>query len=162
MTYAVDGEQYVAVMAGYGGAYGLVVGEFTDPGAVPNVSRLLVYKLGGTASLPPLVKPPLQVREPPPDVATAETLLMGKALYQGNCMVCHGDSAVSSGVLPDLRYSAALEPAAWEAIVLNGALEQKGMIGFAKFLEPAEASAIRSYVISEASKAWDAAQAANN
>ena len=42
-TYEVDGEQYVAVVAGF---------RLTGNYWAPNYSRLLVYKLGGTAKLP--------------------------------------------------------------------------------------------------------------
>ena len=42
-TYEVDGEQYVAVVAGF---------RQTGNYYAPNYSRLLVYKLGGTATLP--------------------------------------------------------------------------------------------------------------
>ncbi|MGH6786233.1 MAG: PQQ-dependent dehydrogenase, methanol/ethanol family, partial [Novosphingobium sp.] len=47
MTYAIDGEQYVALLVGWGGVMdvsgGKLVGEMT-----PNISRLMVFKLGGT------------------------------------------------------------------------------------------------------------------
>ncbi|MBU0669074.1 MAG: PQQ-dependent dehydrogenase, methanol/ethanol family, partial [Alphaproteobacteria bacterium] len=55
ITYTVAGEQYVAVLAGWGGAYALAAdgGLVNDQGPVRNVSRLLVFKLGGTGELPP-------------------------------------------------------------------------------------------------------------
>ena len=48
ITYTVDGEQYVAVLAGWGGAYALSVdGQLiAKDKPVRNVSRMLVFKLG--------------------------------------------------------------------------------------------------------------------
>jgi quinohemoprotein ethanol dehydrogenase len=51
------------------------------------------------------------------------TVFHGKRLYQAYCFYCHGDTAVSGGVVPDLRYSPTLAAAdAWKAIVLDGSL----------------------------------------
>jgi len=46
MTYEVDGEQYVSVAVGWGGAFALVFGEFVQAESLPNVSRVLTFKLG--------------------------------------------------------------------------------------------------------------------
>jgi quinohemoprotein ethanol dehydrogenase len=148
VTYTIDGEQYVAVMAGWGGAYAISA-AYVDRIAMPNTSRLLVFKLGGKATLPSLEQEvdPLPVL---PDTQwPAEVVSKGKAGYYANCFGCHGEGAVS-GLLPDLRYSAALVDAdLWKGIVIDGALRDQGMIGFAKWLKPDDAEAIRAYVMGE-------------
>ncbi len=151
MTYEIDGEQYVAVMAGWGGAISLVSGALT-PNSGSNQRRLLVYKLGGKATLPTPPAVMVQHPEPPPATDDAKTLLQGKLLYQTNCIGCHGDSAQGNNVLPDLRFSPMLQPAAWNSVVLDGARQANGMISFRKFLGDADVEAIRAYVISEARK----------
>jgi quinohemoprotein ethanol dehydrogenase len=103
MTYQVDGVQYVAVLAGWGGVFPLVAGELAEKsGKQTNVSRLLVYKLGGTVSLPiqPSDDRPL---EPPAETVDQDTLRTGHALYANFCSDCHGARAHGGGVLPDLR-----------------------------------------------------------
>jgi len=148
VTYTVNGEQYVAVLAGWGGVFPLATGEVAlHSGRAQNISRLLAFKLGGKSSLPPLPEashPPLK---PPPSTADAATIRKGEALYQRFCSNCHGDVAVSGGVLPDLRYSRTLEQDQWFQIVLEGILKPRGMVSFAKELSRSEASAIRAYVI---------------
>jgi quinohemoprotein ethanol dehydrogenase len=76
----------------------------------------------------------------------------GEALYQRYCGVCHGDVAVSGGVLPDLRYSKFLDEAAFLKIVIDGELRPNGMISFSTELTPDDARAIRSYVIFRANQ----------
>jgi ferritin-like metal-binding protein YciE len=51
VSYSVGGQQYVAVMAGYGGAYPLSSPFVDNPRVMPN-GRVLVFKLGGNAALP--------------------------------------------------------------------------------------------------------------
>lgn len=80
ITYTVDGEQFVAVLAGWGGAYAITAdGELVnDQGPVQNISRLLVFKIGGTGELPEqpeLARLPL---DPPPSRASAEVIALGK------------------------------------------------------------------------------------
>src|ERR1700752_5005858 len=59
ITYEVNGEQYIAVMSGWGGAFPLFEGkEAAKSGNLRNVSRVLAFKVGGTATLPPA--PPAQ------------------------------------------------------------------------------------------------------
>ena len=65
ISYAVDGEQYIAVMAGWGGGVPLIIGGMLTDAANQNVSRLLVFKLGGEKQLPPL-KVPYRELDPPP------------------------------------------------------------------------------------------------
>ncbi len=60
---------------------------------------------------------------------------------------------MAANIIPDLRRSATLaDKDAWNAIVLGGALESQGMIGWKKFLSPEGAEAIRAYVADEAGK----------
>jgi mono/diheme cytochrome c family protein len=76
---------------------------------------------------------------------------LGFEQYHFNCRVCHGPLAISSGVLPDLRWSSISASAeAWQAIVRGGALADNGMVSFADVLSPADAEAVRAYVIKQA------------
>jgi len=148
VTYASGGEQYVAVLAGWGGVFPLAAGEVSfASGRVRNLSRVLVFKLGGKAGLP--VQPP--VEQPRltalPNSATHAIIRKGERLFQSYCAGCHGDVAVSGGVLPDLRQSNTLSDETWFDIVLRGNLQSQGMVAFSKELSRGDAAAIRSYVI---------------
>ena len=148
VTYEVGGQQYIGVLAGWGGVFPLAAGEVSfASGRVRNVSRMLVFKLGGKASLPRL-----QATEPTqltklPNPASSATVRKGEQLFQRYCAGCHGDVAVSGGVLPDLRRSSALTGDAWFEIVLRGDLQSEGMVAFSKELSRDDAAGIRSYVI---------------
>ena len=148
VTYTVDGEQYVAVMVGLGGGSGLMsAGELTKSGPKRNISRVVAFKIGGTAKLP--AAPPLPAHPtPPPQTADAATVAKGMKLFAMNCASCHGMSAVA-GILPDLRYTPHLTQDSWYEIVLNGALKANGMLPFPN-LTKADADAIRAYLISRA------------
>ena len=71
--------------------------------------------------------------------------------YARNCSVCHGALALSSGVLPDLRWSAISGDAeAWKSVVVDGSLAENGMVSFSRLLTEDDAEAIRAYVVTQA------------
>ncbi|WBX83354.1 PQQ-dependent dehydrogenase, methanol/ethanol family [Sphingosinicella microcystinivorans] len=149
VSYAVNGEQYVAVMAGYGGAYPLSSSFVDNPRPMPN-GRLLVFKLGGKApySIERIENPSATVVEA---AWSAETVKQGAALYESTCGVCHGPAGISSGVLPDLRRSGVLaDKNSWNAVVIGGTLKDRGMVSFAKWMSADDAEAIRAYVAGKA------------
>ena len=155
ITYTVNGEQYVAVLAGWGGVFPLSPGGILteQAGPLPNVSRLLVFKLGSSAKLPPA--PPLNRRplDPPPFTGTAAQVASGSYNFGRYCSQCHNDAAIGSTVLPDLRRSAALENReTWMAIVHGGALKDNGMVSFAPSLSRRQVEDIRQYVIKRANE----------
>ncbi|WP_234036141.1 PQQ-dependent dehydrogenase, methanol/ethanol family [Porphyrobacter sp. YT40] len=155
VTYTVNGEQYVAVLAGWGGAYALSVdGDLIARKApVRNISRLLVFKLGGTAKLPPVPALADLPLDPPPSTASPETIALGQAKYGRYCAVCHAPGATGSTVLPDLRRAGSLESAsAWNAVVEGGILKDNGMASFKTSLSKDEIEAIRAYVIKRANE----------
>ncbi|WP_370515214.1 PQQ-dependent dehydrogenase, methanol/ethanol family [Erythrobacter sp. THAF29] len=155
ITYTVDGEQYVAVLAGWGGAYALSVDGalIADKAPVRNVSRLLVFKLGGTGELPPEMELASLPLDPPPSRAPADTIALGSEKYARYCAVCHAPAAVGSTVLPDLRRAGSLGNAqAWMAVVHDGLLKDNGMASFADSLSKEEIEAIRAYVIHRANE----------
>jgi quinohemoprotein ethanol dehydrogenase len=163
VSYSSGGEQYVAVLAGWGGVFPLAAGEISfASGRVRNVSRMLVFKLGGKASLPaaqPVEQPQLT---PLPNPVSDATIRKGERLFQSYCAGCHGDVAVSGGVLPDLRASATLTNERWFHIVLRGILQPQGMVSFSKELSRDDAAAIRSYVIFRRNQDAGRAQAAKH
>ena len=152
MTYTAGGVQYVAITVGTGGSWAMSGARGNAKGnALPNRSRLLVYTLDGAATLPPPAPPPARTMAPPPSTASAETVARGEAVYRTYCGRCHGpEGAVNLGILPDLRYSAALSSReAWAAVVLGGAMKANGMAAFTSVLDANEAEAIRAYVIAQ-------------
>jgi alcohol dehydrogenase (cytochrome c)/quinohemoprotein ethanol dehydrogenase len=153
ICYMVNGEQYVAILAGWGGVFPLAAGEpALKSGRVRNVSRMLAFKLGGKAVLPALPEMEPEVLHPPASLADAATVRRGEKMYQRFCGNCHGDVAVSGGVLPDLRYSSTLTNDQWFSVVLGGLLRENGMVSFAKEISKGDAAAIRSYVIFRANE----------
>ncbi len=155
VSYELDGEQYVAVMAGWGGAFPLSGGDAAaEAGITDNSGRLLVYKLGGQAKLPiqePVVRGltalPANLLAAPDGALHDDMVERGKATYHEWCMVCHGAGAVSGGVLPDLRKSEPEIYVALEEIVLRGAFLANGMPRFDRWLGPQDVAAIRSYLL---------------
>jgi PQQ-dependent dehydrogenase (methanol/ethanol family) len=148
MTYAIGGEQYVAVMVGYGGAGALSAASLLpDRPRLPG--RLLVFKLGGRAQAPAYVipeKPPIDLT----DVSSRGNATQGQQLFNMNCLVCHSPNA-SGGYLPDLRRSAMIRsPESFKSVVLEGALRQNGMASFSRYLNEPQTEAIRAYLIAEA------------
>jgi quinohemoprotein ethanol dehydrogenase len=158
-TYAIGDEQYVVVLAGWGGTYAISGGDASRLGGPAiNRSRVLAFKLGGTATLP---KPPAEpaIAKPPALIGDAQLVHQGQVAFHTNCSTCHGDSAVGGGVLPDLRWSAVnRSEQAWREVVIDGARKDRGMVSFAPVLSAAEAESIRAYVIKRANDSY-AAQA---
>jgi mono/diheme cytochrome c family protein len=151
MTYEVDGQQYIAVLAGWGGGYAVTGGELVKKsGNERNISRVLAFKLGGSAKLPPLPVEQAKVLNPPAQTANAATIDSGRRLYGRYCVSCHGFDVVSGGLMPDLRYSGFLASKGWFDIVLAGALKKEGMVSFGQVLNRQKADGIRSYIIQRA------------
>lgn len=150
VTYEVDGEQYVTFMAGWGGTFPLILGPLSLEAKVQPEARVLTYKLGGKAVLPPPAQLPQAVPQPPAVTASAEDIAAGRTLYNGFCGSCHGLNAISGGVLPDLRYLDARKHAQFKDIVLMGARAAKGMPPFAGTVSDADAERIHQYLIKRA------------
>ena len=151
VTYEVDGEQYMAVAAGWGGIYPLVTGDLAfKSGPVRNISRILAFKLGGKANLPAIPPETPRVLNPPELKADDARLAVGKSAYDRACSTCHGGGVVSGGLLPDLRYSPSLGNQLWFEIVENGLYKEKGMVSYADTYSHEEIDAIQQFVIKRA------------
>ena len=151
ISYAVDGEQYISVNVGWGGAFAMLFGEYIQPASMPNVSRVLTFKLGADGSLPAEEWKPVVNFDPPEQTADADGVARGFRVYQNVCLGCHGLNAVSGLLIPDLRGSPLLHDAdAWDAVVLDGARAALGMGGFASELSGEDSQAIRAYIIDQA------------
>ena len=151
VSYELDGEQYVAVAAGWGGAYTLVLGGLYPTNSENGVGRVLVFKLGATGTLPELPNIEMELPTPPKSTASKATIKTGMLAFNDNCAICHGIHAVSSGLVPNLRHSFLLgEQEYWADVVLDGERYDAGMPGFASRLDAETTEAIRAYVISEA------------
>jgi quinohemoprotein ethanol dehydrogenase len=154
ITYTVDGEQYVAIAAAYGGAGGL--GAVVDPNTAllkyrNNQGRIFAFKVGGTrtvSALPPDFSG--TVPEPPNETIDPKLAQKGFVLFHQNCAVCHGVLLLSSGEAPDLR---AVGPEIWnkyDAILRDGALADAGMASFKDILSADDVKAIRAYTLQQA------------
>jgi PQQ-dependent dehydrogenase (methanol/ethanol family) len=158
ISYAVDGNQYVTVMAGFGGAYALAGGAALERTAPVNRSRVLTFRLGANQHLPAIEPPaPRLLPDPPADTATPDQIALGRRLYAMRCSVCHGVNAISGGIIPDLRYMDANGHKGWDGVVTYGAKKLSGMPAFEKLLTLDETDAIHAYVTR---RAWDVKRAA--
>jgi PQQ-dependent dehydrogenase (methanol/ethanol family) len=149
--FVVDGKQYVAVVAGWGGL-GVLIGEIgKKASAMVNRSRVLVFALDGDTSLP---EPKAFSRgnpAPPPLVDDSELVQRGKQLYHTSCFACHGADVISSSSqMPDLRYMSSTKHELFLPITLDGILHSRGMGAYKEWVTEEEAKAIHAYVIQEA------------
>ena len=104
VSYRVDGVQYVSVLAGWGGAFGLSGGEAAEAVGARPAGWVLTYRLGGDAEVPEVSAVAARHPPPPPPPPGSESRVKrGSDLYAIRCSVCHGVGGVSGGVLPDLR-----------------------------------------------------------
>jgi quinohemoprotein ethanol dehydrogenase len=151
-TFEVAGEQYIAVLSGWGGSYALSGGKAAAmSGNLRNVSRLLVFKLGAGGTLPPL-EPRSLVINPPPEPADAASTARGEPLFDQYCSACHGEHAIGGGVVADLRASNFLGMDFFYNIVLDGALKDAGMASFKSALNRDDVTAIRNFIIHRANQ----------
>lgn len=149
VTYEIDGQQYVAVLAGWGGIWGVAPGLLSQD--IPNISRLLVFKLGGNDKLPEAPAFARSPLDPPPATGSPAEIAEGKYFFGRFCAACHGDSAIGGRIVPDLRRSAALANSdLWQQIVIGGLLKDNGMVSFDKVLKPEQSEAVRQFVIGRA------------
>jgi PQQ-dependent dehydrogenase (methanol/ethanol family) len=148
VSYELNGTQYVAVAAGYGGGFGLGEGA-EQPKFRPN-GRMLAFRLDGQAKLPP-VQGTVAALNPSTERFSDSQIDNGRLLYTQNCYRCHGAGAQSTGVLPDLRRSAAIaNRPLWHSIVGDGALESAGMVSFKRWLTAEQIEDIRAFVVLKA------------
>ena len=151
ITYQIDGEQYLTVSAGWGGIFPLMTGVLVEDSAgerAVNKSRLLTFKLGGSATLPA----PNDAVSTLPDTSSfspeADAVAEGFAHYDRYCVNCHGAGAVGGGVLPDLRFSPVITDASvWSSIVSEGALSNRGMVAYGAELDTEAVESIRQFII---------------
>jgi quinohemoprotein ethanol dehydrogenase len=152
MSYEIDGEQYIAVMAGIGGG----VYTFAPPPESAayqygNAGRIIAFKLDGgpMPMLDPL--PPIEpLPEPPALTASADVVARGEQLYMGTCIFCH--LSVGRGYPQDLRRLTPEKHAVFNDIVLNGTLRPLGMPQWDDVLSKDDVDAIHAFIIS---RAWD-------
>ncbi len=159
ITYELDGEQYIAVASGWGGVYVLGYGGVLPTGSTPKLGRVMVFKLGAADELPPIPASTESAVSIPTLLDVGQDVIKaGAYAYAETCASCHGDQAFSSGLVPNLRYSAITQSAeAWQGVVENGALASQGMPNFGGVLDSKTSEAIRAYVINEANSSRDKA-----
>lgn len=151
MTYSVDGEQYVAVMAGWGGV-ALASGDARVSAAAKyeNDGRLLVFKVDGTEELEQVALKDQTIPPQPEIDATPEQIRNGELKYMSTCGLCHGALVVSGGVLPDLRRMAPSTRENFKAIVIDGMLKDRGMASFGDLLSEQDVEDIYAYIVTRA------------
>ena len=157
ITYEVDGEQYLAILAGDGGAGNSVGDNFGADKEIAavlygNNGRLLSFKINGKSKLPVLERKNTSIPEQPFLNASTEDILMGEKLYSNYCGACHG-AGVRGKSIVDLRYLTKEKHEMFNEIVLEGLLEQNGMANFSSLINKKETDQIHSYIIATATKA---------
>ena len=146
VTFSVGDKQYVAIMSGWGGAFG-VVGSRSARKAVESEGRVLVYAIGATGKEPERKeRKPAQLTKI--DHSSSEQQVgEGRTLFNRYCLVCHGYGATGGGVIADLRESAPRVFDNYDAIVLEGRRVERGMPQFDSVLDKDAVGLIRSYVL---------------
>jgi mono/diheme cytochrome c family protein len=153
-TYMIDGEQYVTIATGWGSAFALVAGYAYDNSVQSTVGKVVTFKLGATGEIPDADLPLIEKTPKAASFGTEAQIAEGVVDFSRNCAVCHGALGVSSGVLPDLRWSAiTADPEAWKGVVLGGHFAVNGMVSFEEYLSENDVESIRAYVLAQAQAA---------
>jgi quinohemoprotein ethanol dehydrogenase len=148
MTYSIDGEQFVAVQAGYGGT-AITVGPIPPSSAAlkyENTNRIIAFKVGGGAVPPPPARIDERFAKPPLQTATKAQIDAGEVKFVEECSRCH---TFGPSTTPDLRKLNDGLHAAFKDIVLKGILAQAGMERFDDILSEKDVDNIHAYLIDQ-------------
>lgn len=146
MAYEIDGTQYVAVAAGFGGAFNSYFMPEWAAADRENNPRLIVFKLGGApVKLAPLRTAAPLIPAPAKFRGTAAQVARGQALFANNCARCHGDSTGSGGY-PNLWKMTPETHEVFNSIVLDGSFVYAGMAAFGDVLSKNDARDIHAYL----------------
>ncbi len=156
VTYKVDGEQYIALAIGFGGAFPLAVynEEKAAVNTYGNDGRIIAFRLGGEKEVPGSAIERAALQQPPALQADEATVLAGRDIYHRYCATCHGFLGLSGNTIPDLRAS---DPSIFEAyneILLEGLLADTGMAPFDDVLDETKVAQVRAYVLQLANDAY--------
>jgi quinohemoprotein ethanol dehydrogenase len=159
MTYAVNGEQYVAVQVGYGGTP-ITVGPIPPSSAAlkyQNTNRIIAFKLGGGAvpTPPPRIEPAFP--KPPEQKATQVQIDAGEVTFIEQCTRCHQLGPSST---PDLRKLNDGLHVSFKDILMRGALAPAGMERFNDILSDKDADNVHAYLIEQSWIAYRAQESA--
>jgi len=145
ITYELDGEQYIAASVGGTGGRDYYA---------PSYARMLVFRIGGTAKLPPKTSYTPPELNPPPSTAAPEVVARGGELYGEHCSMCHGAEAVQMrSSFPNLTLTPFLHSQeGFDQVVLNGARVERGMANYSDKLTAKDSAAIREYIIARANE----------
>jgi quinohemoprotein ethanol dehydrogenase len=159
MTYSVNGEQFVAIQAGYGGA-AITVGPIPPSSAAlkyQNTNRIIAFKLGGGAVPTPAPRVEEPFEKPPVETATKAEIDAGEIKFVEECSRCH---VLGPSSTPDLRKLNAGLHAAFKDIVLKGVLAPAGMERFDDILSERDVDHIHAYLIDQSWVAYRDQEAA--
>lgn len=123
ITYLVDGEQYITLIAEWGGGQGQTH-RLTD--ALYN-GRVFTFKLGGNETAP--ARKPSERRELTTLTTDASNIDIGWGYthYIQNCIGCHSLPGGNGGAIPNLARSSDAIFDNYHAILREGALAEIGM-----------------------------------
>jgi quinohemoprotein ethanol dehydrogenase len=158
-TYAVNGEQFVAVQVGYGGT-SISIGPIPPSSAAAkfeNVNRIIAFKLGGGRVPTPTARITLPFEKPPEQTASAAAIHAGEIKFIEECSRCH---VLDLNITPDLRRLNPGLHAAFKDIVLHGALAPAGMERFDDLLTETDVDNIHAYLIDQSWVAYRAQEEA--
>jgi quinohemoprotein ethanol dehydrogenase len=152
----LDGVQHITLMVGWGG--GSAINNLPGKGSTrPGFGRILTFALGAKAKLE--ISPFGHHGPPNPAIvmhASQSSLREGRSLFALHCRACHGNNAASDTGVPDLRYATAEVHKQFEAIVIGGARESRGMPSFKDLLNVDQVRAIQAYVLPRATQSAEA------
>lgn len=149
ITYELDGEQYIAASVG-----GTSPGDYY----APSYGRMLVFRVGGDAELPPKEEYSPRELNPPESTASQDVIAHGAEVYSEHCSVCHGTGGVQQrSSFPNLTLSPLLHSqAGFDQVVLEGGRIDRGMGDFSDRLSETDSAAIREYLIARAHEVMNA------
>jgi quinohemoprotein ethanol dehydrogenase len=153
MTYSINGEQFVAVQAGYGGT-AITVGPIPPSSAAlkfQNTNRVLAFKLGGGAVPMPPARVEEPIAKPPAQTASKAAIDAGEIKFIEECSRCH---VLGPSSTPDLRKLNSGLHAAFKDIVLKGVLAPSGMERFDDILSDKDVDNIHAYLIDQSWAAY--------
>ena len=146
VTYLVDGVQYISIVTGWGGGYGMK-NKHTNyilPGTI------YTFKIGGKLALPTAMPKNTQQLINPEWKVDKSKVAIGEELYYKFCATCHVVADNGGGVAPDLAYSPFVGTETFKKVVLEGLLLQNGMPKFDTRLTKEDVDNLQHFIINMA------------